>query len=179
MTTFADIRYSINKLVTLDELHPRYASPRAADQALIYLSRCEEQGYPVPQIMPEGDGDISLTWTVEGWRIFRNFYAHDEPDFNAFYLKPFGAKAMTDAPERIWIDPGAMEVVQGKAKPEYDIQYVRADVGAAKMRWLVDALRPFAEGAIDTSASAVIVGYPECETALNRARDALEDWTRP
>lgn len=39
------------------------------------------------------------------------------------------------APDRIWVDPGAVEVVQNptKVEPDYDIQYVRLDLHEAAL----------------------------------------------
>ena len=37
------------------------------------------------------------------------------------------------APERIWVDPGAWEIVAAKTKvePDYDVQYIRKDASDA------------------------------------------------
>jgi hypothetical protein len=43
---------------------------------------------------------------------------------------------MSDAaPERIWVDPGAMEIVQRSTKiePDYDIQYIRLSAHASAL----------------------------------------------
>jgi hypothetical protein len=43
----------------------------------------------------------------------------------------------------------------------------------AEIERLRAALKPFAEGSIDVSGSAVILGYPETSAALDAARAAL------
>ena len=45
----------------------------------------------------------------------------------------------------------------------------------ARIERLEAALRPFAEGSIDVSGAAVIVGHRECAAALTEARAALKD----
>ncbi len=65
---------------------------------------------------------------------------------------------MTDAPERIWVDPGAWEIVGAKTKiePHYDVQYIRADIHAAALaenEALRAALKPFADAWQITLAS--------------------------
>lgn len=45
----------------------------------------------------------------------------------------------------------------------------------SRIERLEAALRPFAEGCIDVSGAAVIVGHPECAAALTEARAALKD----
>ena len=45
----------------------------------------------------------------------------------------------------------------------------------ARIERLEAALRPFAEGCIDVSGAAAIVGHPECAAALTEARAALKD----
>lgn len=48
---------------------------------------------------------------------------------------------MSDMPERIWIDPGAMEIVLKKHEPHYDVLFVRADIARAEAEAMVRAER--------------------------------------
>ncbi len=84
--TWAMLREAIEKMVAYPEGLGWHVDRAVADRALKKMSHWEYIGYPVPRLLPQDDGDLSIVWKSDGWSIHQVFDRTGDYE-HAFWLK--------------------------------------------------------------------------------------------